>query len=164
MYLSLEDVKLTNKNRTPYAVSNLGDQNLLEDIIMDCLEDNPKVEKLQLGKIIGDALTKSDKFLAKAFTVNPSQTKMVPKRIVLDVVDHIGNVYNLWIFLTQEPTAKKVEVLEVPECSIKDFYIGSECGSGIEAASLKEFLEYIISEVQQREDDGESSFYITIAD
>lgn len=164
MYLELESCTLTNANRTPFALSNLGDVNRLEEIIGGCLADNPKCDKLQLGKIIGDALTKSRAFYVKSFTVNPAQTKLMPKRIVLDTVDDCGNVKNLWIFLTQEPTSKQVKLLEVPEVGIKDFYIGSDYGSGIKATSLKEFLEYIIAEVVQRDYDGETNFDIKLED
>lgn len=158
MYLELKKLTLTNERRTPFALSNLGNVNILEELIGNCLADNPKMDKLPLGKLIADTLMKSRKFYAKSITVNPGQTKLQPKRIVLDIVDPFGNVENLWIFLSQEPTSKQVEVLEVPECKITDFYLGSDCGSGIKATSLKDFLEYIIAEVRQAEDDGATHF------
>lgn len=162
MYLELEKCTLTNADRTPFSLSNLGDVNLLEETIGSVLANNPKTDKLHLGRLIGDALMNTRKFHAKAITVNIGQTTLKPKRIVLDVVDTLGNIKNLWIFTTQEPTSQHVEVLEVPECNITDFYIGSETGSGIKANSLKEFLEYLIGEVVRAEKAGETNFDVTV--
>ena len=162
MAFSLEKIVLTNSSRTPLATSNLGDVNVLEETIYKVLEENPNADKLYLGKYIGQALVATRKFCVLDFSLNIAQTKMQKKRIVLDAVRPGGNIENLWIFLSEEPECQMPTVITVPSCNIKNFYLGSIYDSGIKATTLKEFLEYIIAEVKQAEDDGADHFDLTI--
>lgn len=162
--LRFKKCELTDHEKLPLSLNNFGDVKLLEDTITNCIKVNADTDKLQLGREIASALLRTQRFDAKALTINPVQTEQNKDRIVLDVVDHWGNVEHLSIFIEDGPEEVQSETLEVPECSIKNFYIGSDYGSGIKAKSLKEFLEYIIEEAVQAGYDGKETFDITLAE
>lgn len=46
--------------------------------------------------------------------------------------------------------------------TIKDFYIGENDGSGIQAKSKEEFFEYLEEKIQEAEKVGKTTFDITI--
>lgn len=46
--------------------------------------------------------------------------------------------------------------------TIKDFYIGENDGSGIQAKSKEEFFEYLEEKIQEAEKAGKTTFNITI--
>ena len=46
--------------------------------------------------------------------------------------------------------------------TIKDFYIGENDGSGIQAKSKEEFFKYLEEKIQEAEKAVKTTFYITI--
>ncbi len=58
----------------------------------------------------------------------------------------------------------KLDELEKPENKITDFYIGQTNASGIKAKSKKEFFEYLSDLITDAEENGKTTFDITIED
>lgn len=157
----LKKVYLTDRKNNPCALGNLGDASAITEVISDIIVNSKATDQFKLGAEIGNALNAMPHHLQMnhRWTLNISKMKARKEpTVVLENPDNLGNLDILVISLEGEFPKEDDEI------TIKHFYIGSACGSGIKCDSFEEFVDYLRAEVIQRGYDGATDFDITIED